>query len=102
MARANRLAVARAIPGRMVGKRFVASKNPRRNIAEGFHDSKGVFHPIRASADYDPSRGGDATRKGKKKAKKAKAKAKPRRKPAKKKRAVKRASARKGGKKRKR
>jgi hypothetical protein len=38
-----------------------------RNIAEGYYDATG-FHPIRASADYDPSRvrhgsGGSASRK---------------------------------------
>ena len=27
-----------------------------KNIAAGFYDSKGVFHPIRASADYDYDR----------------------------------------------
>lgn len=52
----------------------------RANISEGFHDSNGVFHPIRSAADYDPSRG-DAGRAPKKKrakkAKSAKAKAKP-------------------------
>ena len=100
MARANRLGVQRAVAGRMVGKRFVKSKNPRRNIAEGFHDSKGVFHPIRSSVDYDPSRGGDVRKGGKKKkARKAKAKAKPRRKAKAKRPAAKK---RKGGRKGKR
>jgi hypothetical protein len=99
MARANRLAVQRAVAGRMVGKRFVKSKNPRRNIAEGFHDSKGVFHPIRSSVDYDPSRGGDVRKGGKKKAKKTKARKAPKRKAKAKRPAAKK---RKGGKKGKR
>jgi hypothetical protein len=50
-------------------------KNPkRRNIAAGFYDEDGYFHPIRASYDYSPSRAGD------KPAKRAKAKAKKKRK----------------------
>jgi hypothetical protein len=27
-----------------------------KNIAAGFYDSRGIFHPIRASGDYDPNR----------------------------------------------
>jgi hypothetical protein len=40
-------------------------KNPsgrftiRRNVAQGFVDSAGVFHPIRASFDYNPIRAGE-------------------------------------------
>ena len=49
-----RLKVMRAQPGRMVRGRFVPGK--ARNIAQGFHDSQGVFHPIRASPDYDSRR----------------------------------------------
>jgi hypothetical protein len=30
------------------------------NVAAGFYDEDGVFHPIRSSYDYSPSRGGDA------------------------------------------
>lgn len=35
--------------------------NPRRkrNVAAGFYDEDGYFHPIRASYDYDRKRGGD-------------------------------------------
>lgn len=35
--------------------------NPRRrrNIAAGFHDEDGYFHPIRASHDYSPQRAGE-------------------------------------------
>lgn len=48
-------------------------KNPvkRRNIAAGFYDEDGYFHPIRASHDYSGSRVGDkgkAKPKAKKKA----------------------------------
>jgi hypothetical protein len=42
----------------------------RNNVAAGFVDEEGIFHPIRASYDYDRGRGGDAKRKaakGKKK-----------------------------------
>jgi hypothetical protein len=34
-----------------------------RNIMAGFYDEEGIFHPIRASADYDPSRVGEGPRK---------------------------------------
>jgi hypothetical protein len=34
----------------------------RGNVAAGFVDEDGVFHPIRASFDYDRSRGGDKPR----------------------------------------
>lgn len=37
------------------------------NIAAGFHDEEGIFHPIRSSFDYDPSRVGEVTRAKKKK-----------------------------------
>ena len=39
----------------------------RQNVAAGFHDSEGRFHPIRASFDYDPSRTGEAPKRKKKK-----------------------------------
>jgi len=45
----------------------------RKNVAQGFYDASGIFHPIRSSADYDEGRVGTVTRK--KAAKKAKAKA---------------------------
>lgn len=43
-----------------------------RNIAAGFMDEEGIFHPIRASHDYKPSRAGERP----KRKTKAKAKAK--------------------------
>lgn len=51
---------------------------PRRNIMAGFHDEEGIFHPIRASADYDSSRVGEISRRKKAKLKR-KAKARKRR-----------------------
>lgn len=36
--------------------------NPRRNVAAGFYDDVGVFHPIRASYDYSPARAGEKSR----------------------------------------
>ena len=48
-----------------------AMRNPRtgritkRNIAAGFYDSDGKFHPIRASFDYDPGRTGEMRSLGK-------------------------------------
>lgn len=51
-------------------------ENPRRrNIAAGFVDEDGVFHPIRASYNYSPGRVGE-----KSKARPAKRKAKAKRK----------------------
>jgi hypothetical protein len=41
----------------------------QRNVAQGFYDSKGVFHPIRASSDYSASRAGETGRKKKKRSK---------------------------------
>ena len=38
----------------------------RRNIAAGFYDEEGIFHPIRASYDYSPGRVGERARKKKK------------------------------------
>lgn len=90
-----KLKVMRAQPGRMVRGRFVPGK--ARNIAQGFHDSKGVFHPIRASSDYDsrrvsveskrPARKKKAKPAPKKKSAPKKKKAAARKKPAAKKRA---------------
>lgn len=92
------------IPIRANGRRgkFVALKGnaKRRNISQGFHDAKGVFHPIRGASDYDPGRAGEGSRK-KAKAKKAPAKKKAAAKKKTAKRpAKKKAAARKGGKKR--
>lgn len=50
-------------------------RKKRRNIAAGFYDEDGYFHPIRASYDYSLGRAGDKPRKAAKK-KRAKAKAK--------------------------
>ena len=33
-------------------------RNPR-NVAAGFYDEEGIFHPIRASHDYKPRRAGE-------------------------------------------
>lgn len=35
------------------------AKNPKRNVAQGFYDGNGIFHPIRASADYDGKTAGE-------------------------------------------
>jgi hypothetical protein len=90
------------IPIRANGRRgkFIPMKaNKRRNISQGFHDAKGVFHPIRAATDYDPGRAGEGSRK-KAKAKKAPAKKKAAAKKTAKRPAKKKAAASKGGKKR--
>jgi len=83
--------------------RFVknpAGKKSAKNVAMGFHDLRGVFHPIRASADYDPGRAGESG--GTRRKKKAKAK-RPvaKKKAAAKKKAVKRPAAKKKAAKRK-
>ena len=62
-----RVKILSARAGTLRGGRFIPAK--RKNIAAGFHDEEGIFHPIRASFDYDPSRGGDRPRKGKRKKK---------------------------------
>lgn len=53
-------------------------KNPRskrKNVAAGFYDEDGYFHPLRASFDYSASRAGEkAKRKPAKKKRKVKAK----------------------------
>lgn len=80
-----RVKILSARAGTLRGGRFVPAK--RKNIAAGFHDEEGIFHPIRASFDYSPSRGGDKPRKGKRKKAAAKAPARKRARPAAKKRA---------------
>jgi hypothetical protein len=37
-----------------------SGKRRRRNVAAGFHDEDGVFHPIRASYDYSAKRAGES------------------------------------------
>ena len=48
--------------------------NPRRckneSVAMGFYDSQGLFHPIRASDDYDPGAVGERSRYSRRKKKK--------------------------------
>ena len=46
------------------------AKNPKRkkNVAAGFFDEDGYFHPIRASYDYKPGRVGEKSKAKKKKA----------------------------------
>jgi hypothetical protein len=34
-----------------------------KNIKAGFYDQEGIFHPIRASSDYDQARAGEGPRK---------------------------------------
>lgn len=57
------------MPGRKGVVVIPAIRNPRtgkitkRNIAAGFYDEDGIFHPIRASFDYDRSRAGDKPKK---------------------------------------
>lgn len=41
----------------------------RRNIAAGFYDEDGYFHPIRASYDYSPSRAVEGRKRAKAKRK---------------------------------
>ena len=37
-----------------------AGSKRKKNIAQGFYDGNGIFHPIRASADYDGKTAGEA------------------------------------------
>jgi len=80
---AARRTVKRAAPKRSVKRaapRRAAKRTVKRrsNVAAGFVDDMGVFHPIRASYDYDPGRVGEG-RKRKKSAKKRTKKASARR-----------------------
>jgi len=43
-----------------------------RNVAAGFYDEDGVFHPIRASYDYSARRAGEGSRKSRKSKKRGK------------------------------
>lgn len=45
-----------------LGTGTVFSKKAR-NVAQGFFDGNGVFHPIRSSADYDPGTAGEMGKK---------------------------------------
>ena len=42
-----------------VWKRKAKGNPKRQNIAQGFYDGNGIFHPIRASADYDGGTAGE-------------------------------------------
>jgi hypothetical protein len=57
-------------------KKLMNPKGKRRNVAAGFYDEDGYFHPIRASFDYSGSRAGDKPKKKAAKKKRAKAKRK--------------------------
>lgn len=45
-------------------KKLSGAKNPkrRRNVAAGFYDEEGIFHPLRASYDYDAKRAGERSK----------------------------------------
>jgi hypothetical protein len=45
------------------GKIHIINPGKIRNIAQGFFDQSGTFHPIRASEDYDSSRVGEGKKK---------------------------------------
>ena len=47
------------------GKVHIINPGKIRNIAQGFFDQSGTFHPIRASGDYDSSRVGESKKKKK-------------------------------------
>jgi len=50
---------------RTVKRKTRTNQSRRRNIAAGYYDEDGYFHPIRASYDYDKSRAGESSRKRK-------------------------------------
>lgn len=39
------------------------TRRPRKNVAQGFFDGNGVFHPIRSSSDYDGEKAGETGKK---------------------------------------
>lgn len=49
-------------PGKSYKKALAAGRRYLKNIAAGFYDEDGIFHPIRASYDYSPGRAGEARR----------------------------------------
>lgn len=54
-------------------KHTIRGRNPfKRNIAEGFYDKAGTFHPIRHSSDYSRARVGEGTGRAKPKARRKK------------------------------
>jgi len=44
-------------------KALKQNRHRRRNVAAGYMDEEGIFHPIRASFDYSKKRAGEAKRK---------------------------------------
>lgn len=56
------------------GGGVLSNRGRRRNVAAGFYDEDGYFHPIRASYDYSRSRAGEPPLKRKSKKKKRRAK----------------------------
>jgi hypothetical protein len=70
----------RSIASLYYGRKSIVTRNPGgrdpstgkpwgKNVAAGYVDEEGEFHPIRASYDYSGSRAGDAPKKSKKKKK---------------------------------
>jgi hypothetical protein len=59
-------------PEFLFGSTAAASRYFKRhhNVEQGFYDSKGVFHPIRASRDYSASRAGEGRHRKSRKSKK--------------------------------
>jgi|SRR5882672_824878 len=61
---ASRKATTKHLAGRSLSRTTSTGKRlKRRNIAEGFYDASGIFHPIRAAADYSRARAGETGRK---------------------------------------
>lgn len=54
--------------GKSYKKALSAGRRFLKNIAAGFYDEDGVFHPIRASYDYSSSRAGESRGRTKKRA----------------------------------
>ena len=65
--------------GKSYKKALAAGRRYLRNIAAGFYDSEGIFHPIRASHDYQPYLAGEKAGRRSRPKRKAKRKAKRRR-----------------------
>lgn len=53
-------------------KKALKANRRKRNVAAGYVDQGGVFHPIRASFDYSAKKAGEAKKKTKKRAPKKK------------------------------
>jgi hypothetical protein len=61
--RVHRSGLVQAVVGGSTKRRKANSRRRRKNVAAGFYDEEGIFHPIRASYDYAGGRVGERKKK---------------------------------------